>query len=459
MAPIVRKLSWAIQRTEGSALVFVLLLLTLLSVLLAGVMGLYQVREKWVRRDVHRTQARYLAESGLYAALDLLEKHSDATSIAVPFKTGSAEAKIQPFGGFYAIFATGKSHESQVSLHALVGAIPGMFWDASLVVGDVSSSLYAVQNTHISGIAYLGPLGIETRSMGFRPFTGQLQLDIKALPPDQFPYFNPVLINRSIAQLQNLVHQPPDHAQPGTALLDPTSWKIEPGQPIILILPPRADVFLPANWKPRVPVWIIGQGDLRIAGQGVFPDGSVITSAGRLTLAGALQLHHTVCFSPNELGVQDMVRGSAQFLSYRRVFIQDRVYVEWPGLAYVSGVRIGDVRQGELSVSGHAVVDGTLLLPAPDVPVRYDEARIRLRHPAVLRGALYSANQTEVDGTVLGTLMTSQFYFYEAPGAYINWIRNVFLERAGRPPFFILPIGFNEHTPLTILARWEDAPL
>jgi hypothetical protein len=79
------------------------------------------------------------------------------------------------------------------------------------------------------------------------------------------------------------------------------------------------------------------------------------------------------------------------------------------------------------------IMKGNIIHPEPVVVVSSG---------ATVTGAIYSDGKITLDGTVLGSVLTHDFYFYEAPTTYLGWLRGGIIDRVNLPKGFLAPIGF-----------------
>lgn len=66
---------------------------------------------------------------------------------------------------------------------------------------------------------------------------------------------------------------------------------------------------------------------------------------------------------------------------------------------------------------------------------------------ALLRGVLYSANRTRIEGSVYGTVVAQEHYLYRSPTRYVNWIAGGRIHRDRRPSRYVAPMGFARGVP------------
>jgi cytoskeletal protein CcmA (bactofilin family) len=95
----------------------------------------------------------------------------------------------------------------------------------------------------------------------------------------------------------------------------------------------------------------------------------------------------------------------------------------------------------KIEILGGAHVEGLVALVGTS-PSSPQDNIVEIQPRAVIIGAAYSENRMTLDGTVIGTVFTKDFYFYEAPTQYLGWVRNGVIDRSALAPSFLVPAQF-----------------
>jgi hypothetical protein len=110
----------------------------------------------------------------------------------------------------------------------------------------------------------------------------------------------------------------------------------------------------------------------------------------------------------------------------------------------------GGVVVQRIRIHGGARVEGFVGLAGnTGAPLR-DEV-IEIDRGATVIGATCSDNRTTLEGTVIGSVLTRDFYFYETPTQFVGWIRNGVVDRGSLPSCFLLPMMFSGTSRLGVL--------
>ena len=112
------------KEQDGSAIVTVLVMITILSAFAGTIMAIELVRHRFIRSDIHSIQAEYAAEAGIYASLEQLRVNPlwrpVYESLELPADI-RAQVSVEAFGGYYLLVSTGLKGEQRVTIRAVAG--------------------------------------------------------------------------------------------------------------------------------------------------------------------------------------------------------------------------------------------------------------------------------------------------------------------------------------------------
>jgi hypothetical protein len=69
-----------------------------------------------------------------------------------------------------------------------------------------------------------------------------------------------------------------------------------------------------------------------------------------------------------------------------------------------------------------------------------------LSHDATIVGALYAEGPATLDGTVIGSVIVEDLFFYQAPTSYFGWLRSARINRQILPEGFVVPQALGMET-------------
>jgi hypothetical protein len=442
---------------EGSSLVTVLVLVAIVTTLIGAVLTLAILRDHYIRRDVHRLQARYAAEAGIHHALSGLGGELRPTESVVPIQVGVGESvpcsvRVEPFGAFAVAEAKVTVRGEQKSLRVLSGMAPPPAAKRALVFGEDRSSLTLTGTTRITGDLLVGSRGVETSSFRGSRFTGHIDGTSKRNPAVALPAYDDTVLQDVLDRASNWLQRPPSGSR--DAWKRPTQEATYKGtRPYFIdgaLTLTSEDQAVFSSDVYDEPALVLATGHVALQDSIRLPPGTVLVAGKTLRVAG------TVSGGPALLiGIQGVQAGgevhlSAQLVSKRQVHIGGDAYLTYPSLAYVSEPN------GRLRLSGRSQLDGWILFPnAPEEEQGGRESEVVLGDRTVVRGALYNASTTEMTGSIHGSVFARRFAFYESPTYYVNWLRDVTIDVTRRPPSFVSPFGF-ESSERPSIVKWRN---
>lgn len=437
---------------DGSSLISVLVFIAIVSTLVGVVLSLAVLRDRYVRRDVHRLQARYAAEAGIHRALAELNGNLRRVSSVIPVPAGPGETvpcsvRIAPFGAFARGTASARVQGEDATLRVLAGMHRPPESENAIVFGEDRSNLTLTGDTRITGPLHVGARGVETSSLRGQRFTGRIEGDVRRDAHVSLPTFNDTLLRRALRQAGRWLQNPPPGSQ--KAWDAPREAALRDGRRVFHV---DGGLTLSTSDQPLLeePALILATGSVAIEGALEIPDGTIVVAGQTLQVGKTVTGGHALLIGRQRVQVSGDVDLSAQLLSERQVLIGGRARLSYPSLAYVAEPT------GQLRMSGRVRLDGWVLFPnRTDDPGRR-ESEVVLGPRTRIRGALYNAATTELSSTVQGTVFARRFAFYQSPTHYVNWLRDATIDVTKRPSGFVSPFGF-ESLERPQIIRWREA--
>ena len=443
----------SLQGQDGSALISVLSVIVIFTVLAGTILSVDMVQHRFIHRDVDRLQAFYQAEAGVYAGMSLLRMHpylqmTDSVLTVVDGMTSTVS--IEAVGGYYYVRAKAGERQNEVTLRARVGERPPPALDRAVYLWDPTSRLNVAGATRIVGPIDVGMRGVRQSSLAGVRYTGVLE-GVSSYDPDiEPPYFDDGILKRSLSRYDALLA---GHITEATVPRSdvPEELLLPHELPVITL---DSDVFISSadSVLLSTSAIVIAQGNMHIAGPLSFAKGTHFLAGGELRLQGTVTGEDGVFYGRQRLLTEGPTYSSGQFFSRGHMAIQDSAYVAYPSLLFLGG--LVEEQSGAIEVSGRAHVEGNLIHGRYQEPARDVRGRIIVRDSALVVGSIYNPYETELHGTVYGSVITHQFYFYRSPTRYINWLFDAEVYRALRPRAFHVPLLFHRTPALQVLS-WD----
>jgi len=433
------------QRTRGSSVVLVLVLITVLSMVFGLVLVTHLARHRLIGLDVHRLQARYAAEAAVYVALDSLQcdpAWRPTGPITLPGNQVAA-VTVATFGGFLVVDAVVHDRQVRAEVRALIGQVPTAPFEQAVYLWDADGRLSVAGTTQVTGDIVVGGGGVQAASFRGRRFRGRLAGTVQAVPGLAAPAFDDTLFQEALAAAARHL------AAVGTPSANVFGQAVTEKHPVYLF---EGDVRLTAAdsllWA--TPATVVVTGNLQVEGAVAFQQGTTLIAGQTLGLRGAVRGQGGLFIGVEAVAVTGPVRCAGQFLSRKQIRVAGTAHLLYPSVLFVAGER--EDAGGGLLVEGKAVIEGTLLHPAAHLVLDAAQAHVAVGPEAQIRGGLFNAHTTKLEGTLYGALVTHRLTFYSAPTRYVNWLKDVEIDVTARPAAYLLPLRFGREIRLDVLS-------
>ncbi len=443
------------NKEEGSALITVLIITMIISLFIVGILGALYVQVSFIQRDINEAKAQYKAEEGVFRLLDSVANRAVTRIDTVVYVQDSSRVQLSmnPFGGVYSVQSIVKSGNKDIALTVVVGEKASSVFDKALMIGDETSALNVTGSTNIKGDIITGKEGVQESSFKGFPFSGKIEGDSYEIGDDvEFPEFDTRLFQDFIENTNELFGK---RNLPSIRVADRKSdlfnWSSTRDTVFFikdLVIEQNEFFEVPANKTLLVDGNIMIDGELKV---GAF---SKVLSDDTLMVSGKLEGTDFIAYAETVLEVGGESEASGQFISSGRIYVSGNSYLQYPSVLYTS-MEFFDGNEPEvIKISDQAVLNGTIIYPVENNIATRELFRVKVGKSATVRGGIYTLSQTELEGNILGTVATNQFYFYESPTTYINWLKDVSVDVTGRPENYIMPVGFSDTTQFGIL-NWQ----
>jgi len=440
-----------VRGDEGSSLITVLVFIAIISSLVGVVLSLAVLRDRYVRRDVHRLQARYAVEAGIHRALAELNGRLQRTSSVIPVPAGTGHTvpcsvRIAPFGAFARGTASARVQGEDAALRVLAGMHRPPESENAVVFGEDRSNLTLTGDTRITGPMHVGARGVETSSLRGERFTGRIDGEVRRNTHVALPPFDDAALRQALDTANRWLKNPPVGS--GDAWDAPRNAPLLDGRRVFYV---EGGLTLSASDRAvfEEPALILAPGSVAIEGPVEVPDGTIVVAGQTLRVGGDVTGGHALLIGRQGVQVGGDVDVSAQLVSERQVLIGGHAQLSYPSLAFVAEPT------GQLRMSGRAHLDGWVLFPNRTDDPGGRESEVVLGPRTRIRGALYNAATTEMSGTVFGTVFARRFAFYQSPTHYVNWLQDATIDVTERPSDFASPFGF-EASERPHIIRWRE---
>lgn len=420
------------RNEEGSALSSVLIISVIILTFIGAILSGIFLQARFIQKDIYQTKAMYAAEQQLFEYLNNPEIQHPA--IQTNF-----------LNGFERVQSKASVGHATVTIQALVGETTTLPFQLSTVVLDSRNTLTLTGNTTLKGDYAISNNDITTSSFRGFPFRGTLEgspaKDTVSVALDYAKYqkkneaykalFEEVNLNRF--QVSNL-----------------TSIHSQLAESDTLYISESLELELGAEEQSE-PITLIVEGNLLLSGTMKFPDFSEIIVSDSLAISGELKGNFIQIYAGDYLSISDDVQLSAQVISGGSIEVNDQAYLTYPSVLYSQKDAYAGGSRSAISINDQSIVDGTILFPIKPSLINQEQLKVMVDTTALVRGAIYTKGLTQLFGSIHGTVITNQFYFYESPTSYFNWIKDATIDLTQRPKEYVVPIGFSDSPRFKIL--------
>ncbi|MBI1806234.1 MAG: hypothetical protein HYR76_04180 [Ignavibacteria bacterium] len=463
----VQRLLWGFHifdSQDGYALASVLLLLTMLSLCAASVITVQYVGRQSTFIGIARLKAEYAAESGIIKSIAQLHSESDLSSVTrltrrtylMPDES-EAQVEIIPWGAFVVVRAEGRFHAFTTTRTAIVADHPSNVFNNALVFANPSHQLVMTGLSSIEGNVIVGQPGVTIGNL--RNYTSPLKILVKGTiekkQNPELPVFDPPHLKQQLELFLRLlsgktlagqVDDPTvvrlsakDHLTLSTTISDSTKHVFVNGDVVINDSITRREI----------PLYIAVSGKVTLRKNSQIHGLIAIISSSDIIVEPDAGVDQALLCSRRSILLQEGTRISAQMIA-PSIVVHKRSAVQYSSLLLSTLMDPLDTLKQDITLEDGVTVEGFVAMSSVHLDPR-SEPLITVRPNASVTGAIYSTTKVSLDGSVIGTVMTKDFYFYEEPTMYLGWLRSAMINRSKLPEGFFVPPGLSDEVNLDVL--------
>jgi hypothetical protein len=419
------------SRTKGTVLLSALALIAVLLIIFLAVLSYCLSRYGQHVKANNRMTAGFLADAGVQTVLSRLESDSLATADTVETAPngGTIRIKTLAWGPYLRVVSEGQFANQRVRSSALFGSVPPPCFAGAITVTDPNYPLVVAGNTTINGDVYAGPLGMTTgriRGEGVvneKFHTGQ----VITVPTPPYVTLDTTFLARYLAEqgkrrsataiqlpgTQVWASPPPEAAKGDYSCRIENSLKLENCQ--LEVGPHLLSLFV--------------SGSVEITGRSTITGLVEIVAGGSISVSDSSVLDETLLYSGDAI----VLTGKSQFcgvaVSPRRVSMSDRAGMTYPGLLMV---KLSDPDCHDscgIWLKSHGLLEGICYLAAAPISKRPVGYQLFLDTAVSFTGLLLSEGVSDLRGTLFGSVMTHRFLYTEPATEYLNWVKDLKVDR------------------------------
>ena len=442
-----------LKEQNGSALIYVLIAGLLLTSTLLVILNYYLLQQSLIHRKGHLLQAKYSAEGAIYQILDQLEKNWEAipqerndirvTSIS---EEDSVRVNYHHWGGFIFLSSGVKQKKEKFCLESTIGAFPSNIFSAAIVLKPKPSPLVLTGASRIQGDVIMGMGGIRKGVSGIHEYeanemvTGRIIGTHSDLRPEidrtylknLWQVFQEKLSSDNLPLFPEIMGDTSYFFSADSA----TNWW---SQPVRL----TNEQLNKKNWQLHGPLILMADEPLILKNNLTMEHFVQIICNRSVLIQGKGSTYHQVLlYSPEKIILSEVDNFCGQIFSKQAIVIENGSRLHYPTLLMVWS----SYDSSFIKIDTSSSISGSIILVSEtDSVVRsQNQAKILIEKGAVVNGLVWSDNYTQLNGEVNGLVITDQFYEYQSPTIYLNWIRDGIIRRDRINSRFRLPLFFKQ---------------
>ncbi|SYZ73742.1 hypothetical protein TRIP_C60012 [Candidatus Zixiibacteriota bacterium] len=451
-----------LDNSKGSALVAVLAVLFILLATFFSVFAFAVSRAAFLQKKINLDRASYLADAGINHLIYLLSK--DSLNYKQAIENGvtnfiSANEKysvtVSLSGGYLMATSTGIVGTRKFIRKALIGLQPWRDLNAAVINGNLNYPLVLAGKSLIKGDAIAGPESVIRGSIEGEMNSKEDLVDGKIYAKRNllFPKADPQIMGESIAALY-AKSKNPSQFFPGSAVLSNLEIRKKDGNMVISIENNLEINSLILSSKTKE-ISIFAGGNIEINDKSHIQGPIEIVSNGYININDESRLDGALLVADDSILFQDRVNFRGQAISGKAIKVKGG-RIDYPSLLYVWSMEesVGDSNYVEFMPGTFSRTMAFITEPkATDRHLRY---MLKVDTGASITGLIYSQQYTELHGLFKGISLTDSYWFYKAPTAYVNWLKDVVIDRAGLDFMPVLPISFPNQNGFAVFREYEE---
>ncbi|MFO7889352.1 MAG: hypothetical protein R6V04_03330 [bacterium] len=442
-----------INEVNGSALVFALLMTTILAVICVLVLRMEFFRLAFISKKIHQKQAVYYAEAGIYKTLWYLSGHEGITNDWRPveesieiFNNQKCYVTVKEWGAYLDITSRVNYKGISETVQVVAAEIPTSVYSQAVVLGNSKFPLVVTGKNRIIGDVTVSTEGVKTGKIEGKGFEGitPVQGRIHRRENPGLPFFDPTLFKNLFICYQNLLQYGRDCSffYQDIKITDKIMKENKPENIYVNGHVLITDSLLSNSLTG--PIKIISTGDIHVTDSIFIKEYVELIAAGNIYIKDQTSIDQGIIFAGEKVEISGQSSINAQVFTRGNIVIKEQAQVRYPSVLYCSGQVIDNVLRGNIIIQDNSQVIGAIILfpLEKERSYRNDETFIYITQGAMTAGVVYSYHSVDLRGCIYGTVVTSIFDFYLHPTSYRNWLKDAVIDRTQLPDNFLLPLSF-----------------
>ncbi|MDB9954031.1 hypothetical protein OAD49_00530 [Flavobacteriaceae bacterium] len=391
-------------KLKSGALQLTLFISIIIAVLLMGFIMLVHSHKRFQVQADFILETTDNAQKGIeYALLHSIRlKDTVAIPLEEPsFKTLNIHRDY--WGIFERVTSKSKIKTNHFQKIALIGAKSKDQNRTALYLQDTRKPLVVVGNTKIEGVVFLPKQGVKAGTISGHSYTGSQLLYGSTQQSSTLP----TLATDILDQIEGLEYQVSEISNAQFITIESGRYSNSFFKPVQIHLS-NSDIVL---------------NEVQLTGH------MIVQSKTKITVLASAVLKDVILIAP-EIEIQNNVISSFQAFASKRMQVGNSVQLHYPSALILNKNQVrsqpnttGIKEKPSIQIGKSSVVKGVVVYLGNDPPNNY-KTQIELQETSVLVGELYCNQNTELKGTVYGTVFAKNFIANQFGSIYQNHIYN-----------------------------------
>lgn len=453
--------SRAVDNQRGSVLLSVLAVLLVLMIVFLSVLTYALARYSAHVRRANRIVAAGLAEAGVNHRIADMNREGIGESVQTERTPngGRFQSAVIAWGPCPLVLSDGFYANQKVRCTALLGSRSPQLFLAAISVYRLDLPFVVSGNTRIVGSVLTGPEGMTEGQIEGRTVTSEdyHQGAVQKVNNLVAPSIDTTILRLYLSQADQR-RSKPDQIFAGSHLLGPGNLNsVVRGHSVLIEddLELR-DATISADQS--ISSLFVG-GRLTIAGGSRLTGLLEIVADGTITVSDSAALDEVILYSNDSIVFQGDCVFSGTAVSRAHILMADRSRLLYPSMLYLDAEHEAVDSSTGIRLVSAGLLEGTVVTYCDKRTTDTELPLLRAAPCTTLRGYILSQGELDAQGKIFGSIVTRQFGFRVSPTTYVNWVRDIHVNRTMLDFEPALPVLDNSGQPPNLRILRMDSDL
>lgn len=421
----------ALDNQSGAVLLSVLAVLLVLMIVFLSVLTYALARYSAHVRRANRIVAAGLAEAGVNHRIADMNREGVGESVQTERTPngGRFQSTVMAWGPFPLVLSDGLYANQKVRCAALLGSRTPQLFRAAISVCRPDLPFVVSGNTHIVGNVLTGPEGMTEGQIEGRTVTSEdyHQGAVQKINNLAVPSIDTTTLRLYLSQ-SDLRRSKLDQVLAGSRLLGPGNLNsVVCGRSVSIEddLELRDAVISAGQYVSSL---FVG-GRVTIAGRSRLTGLLEIVADGTITVSDSATLDEVILYSSDSILFEGNCVFSGTAVSCTHILMADRSRLLYPSTLYLDAEREAVDSNTGIRLVSAGLLEGTVVTYCDKRTTDAELPLLRVDPCTTLRGYILSQGELDAQGKIFGSVVTRQFGFRIPPTTYVNWVRDIYVNR------------------------------